>query len=149
MPKYVVDTNLYVRATRSAEANGALEAFYASCAPFVYLHSVVAGELLAGAASPDVERMTQVRFIAPFEGRGRVITPTHAAWRRAGLIVAALVRQRRLSPNGIQRSFLNDCLLASSAREHGYTIITENERDFALIRSVAPVETAPPFPERS
>jgi predicted nucleic acid-binding protein len=149
VPRYVLDTNLYIRATRSDEWNGALEAFYAKSAPFVYLHSVVAAELLAGCASPDLERRTQAGLVAPFERRGRVISPGHGAWKRAGLIVAALVREKRLSPNGIQRSFLNDCLLAASAREHGFTLVTDNPRDFDLIRTVAPVDVVPPWPTRA
>lgn len=146
MPKYVVDTSLYVHATRDERRNAELQAFYQAFAPFVYLHSVVAGELLAGAVSPGLERRTQEHLIAPFEATGRVVTPGHGAWRRAGRIVARLVREKRLSPNGIGRSFLNDCLIAASARDHGLTVVTENRRDFDLIRSVSPVDLVPPWP---
>lgn len=146
MPKYVLDTSLYVRATRDEERNRELQAFYRACAPFVYLHSVVAGELLAGAASPDLERRTLRHLVAPFEATGRLVTPGHAAWRRAGGIVARLVREKRLSPNGVPRSFLNDCLIAASARDHGLTVVTDNLRDFELIRTVEPVEAVPPWP---
>jgi predicted nucleic acid-binding protein len=148
VPRYVLDTNLYVRAARSDEWNGALEAFYASFAPFVYLHSVVATELLAGCTNDLLERRTQTRLIEPFEARGRVVTPSHGAWKRSGRLIATLIGQKRISPNGIQRSFLNDCLLATSAREHGYTLITDNLADFELIRTVTPVDVVPPWPER-
>lgn len=149
MPKYLLDTSLYVYATRDDRWNDELDAFYWAQAPFVYLHSVVAGELLAGALHPDLERRTQERFIEPFEATRRVITPSHAAWKRAGQVVAQLVRDRKLSPNGIRRSFLNDCLIAASAREHGLVVVTDNTRDFDLIRTVLHIECVPPWPDGS
>lgn len=146
MPKYVLDTSLYVYATRDDGWNRELHAFYQACAPFVYLHSVVAGELLAGATSPELERRTRRHLVEPFEATGRLVTPGHGAWKRAGCIVARLVREKRLSPNGIRRSFLNDCLIAASARDHGLVVVTDNLRDFELIRTVEPVEAVPPWP---
>ncbi|MFL5541813.1 MAG: type II toxin-antitoxin system VapC family toxin [Longimicrobiaceae bacterium] len=146
MPRYVLDTSLYIRATRTDVGNDELQAFSSSHAPFLYLHSVVAGELLAGAGRPSLEERTQARFIAPFEATGRVVVPTHEAWKRAGRAIAQLVRAGRLSPNGIVRSFMNDCLIAASAREHGFTLVTENARDYELIATVLPVSFTPPWP---
>ncbi len=147
MPRYVLDTNLYIRATRDEEWSRALERFYWAFAPFVHLHSVVAEEMLAGALHPALERRTQERFIAPFEAVRRVVIPGHATWKRAGQMIARLVRDKKLSPGGIGRGFVNDCLLAASAREHGFVLITDNTRDFDLIRTVEPVEVSPPWPE--
>jgi predicted nucleic acid-binding protein len=145
--KYVLDTGLYVHATRNDQWNEQLQSFNWSFAPFLYLHSVVAGELLAGALSPALERLTRQRFIEPFEDTGRVVAPGHEAWKRAGEVVANLVRKKKLSPNGVPRSFLNDCLIAASAREHGLVVVTENLRDFELIKSIIPFEVASPWPE--
>ena len=147
MPKYVLDTSLYVYATRSEDWSRELQAFYQAFAPFVYLHSVVAGELLAGATSPELERRTRRHLLAPFEATGRLVTPGHDAWKRAGAVVARLVSEKRLSPNGIRRSFLNDCLIAASARDHGLVVVTDNLRDFELIRTVEPVSIASPWPD--
>lgn len=146
MPKYILDTGLYIRATRDEGWNHALEAFAWNYAPFIYLHSTVASELLTGAVNPGLERRTQERFIAPFEGTGRVITPSHRTWKQSGQIVARLIRDKKLSPQGVSRSFPNDCLIAASARELGLTVVTENVRDFELIREVLPVEYQPPWP---
>lgn len=148
MPKFVLDTSLYIRATRAEAANEELEAFSASHAPFLYMHSVVAAELLAGAVHPDLEHRTQTRFIAPFEATGRVITASHEAWKRAGRTIAQLVRTGKLSPAGVARSFMNDCLIAASARENGFTLITENARDFEMIKRVLPLDFVPPWPGR-
>lgn len=147
MPRYILDSGLYIRATREDAWNSALEAFAWNFAPFIFLHSTVAAELLAGAVTPVLERRTQERFIAPFEGTRRVITPTHRTWKQAALVIAQLVRLKKLSPNGIDRSFPNDCLIAASAREMGLTVVTENQRDFRLIASVLPVEFCPPWPQ--
>jgi predicted nucleic acid-binding protein len=144
--KYVLDSNIYISATRDEAWNDELEAFMWSSTPFVYLHSVVAGELLTGAISVELERRTYSEFIAPLEETNRVITPTHAAWKRAGLIIAKLIRTRRLAAGAVPRSFFSDCLIAASARESGCTIITRNLKDFELIRTVERVEVVPPWP---
>lgn len=148
MPKYVLDTSLYIRAARDDAWRDELEGFSASYFPFLYMHSVVAGELLAGAVQPDLEKRTQQHLISPFEATGRVITASHASWKRAGQAIAHLVRKRSLSATGVGRSFMNDCLIAASAREHGFTLITENARDFGRIRTVSPFEFVAPWPQR-
>ncbi len=146
MPKYVVDTNLYIQATRNDIARQALETFFVAFTPEVYLHSVVALELLAGAIAPELEQRTAERFVRPFERRERVITPTHGAWKLAAAAVMQLIRARRVSPNGIKTSFVHDCLIAASAREHGFVLVTDNVRDFELIHSVLPADFVPPWP---
>lgn len=146
MPKFVLDTSLYIRATRTDASSEELEAFSSSHAPFLYMHSVVAAELLAGAVHPELEERTQSRLIAPFEATGRLITASHEAWKRAGRTIAQLVRSRKLSPTGVARSFMNDCLIAASARESGFTLITENARDFQMIATVLPLVFLPPWP---
>lgn len=149
MTKYVLDTNLYINATRNQDGNTELEEFFWDATPSVYLHSVVAAELLAGAIDPAQERRIQRAYLTDLEAAGRVVTPSHRAWKRAGAIITQLVRARKLSPNGIPRSFLNDCVIAASAREHGFTLITANTRDFDLIRSVESVSVVPSWPESS
>ncbi len=49
MPKYVVDTNLYVEAITTDEGNAALAEFQRRFAPFLFQHSTVVQEILAGA----------------------------------------------------------------------------------------------------
>lgn len=147
MQKYVLDTNLYIKATRDDGWNQALETFLLTCTPGIHLHSVVAMEVLAGASSPDLEEMTQERFIRPLERRSRVFTPTHDAWKRAAAALRHLLRERKVSPNGIRRSLINDLLIAASARDHGFVLVTDNEKDFELISEILPVSFVPPWPE--
>ncbi|CAN5328024.1 hypothetical protein BH23GEM4_BH23GEM4_21110 [soil metagenome] len=146
MRPYVVDSNLYIEATRNADAAAELRVFYAHSRARVHLHSVVAQELLAGATNPGLKRKTHAEFIKPFEIVGRIITPTHRAWKRAGEIMAELVRAGRLSPGGFGRGFVNDCVLAASARERGFVLVTRNRRDFELIRTVERAEVVAPWP---
>jgi predicted nucleic acid-binding protein len=148
VPKYVVDTNLYVAAIRTDEGTAALAAFQRRSAPFLFQHSTIAQEILAGARDEADYREHREDWVAPFEDLGRLITPSHAAWMHAALIVARLVERGRLSPGGFGRGFLNDCLIAASARDHGFILVTRNTADSALISQVEPgIRYVPPWPE--
>ena len=146
MRPYVLDTNIYIRAVRDERWNRQLETFVTGFTPDLFLHSVVALELLAGATSPAMEARTRRAFLDPLKRRRRVITPSHDAYERAASIVATQLRRRQLSADGLTRSYLNDCLIAASAREHGFVLVTLNERDFARIAKVEPFEFTKPWP---
>lgn len=146
MKRYVLDTNLYIRADRDPAWAEELERFVSSRLPLISLHAVVAQEMLAGAIDRRRERLVQESLIDPFEKRRRVVTPDFATWKRAGVVLARLVQRRLISPGGFSRSFVNDCLLAASCREHGLVLITENRDDFAWIRRVEPVDVVGPWP---
>lgn len=146
MPRYVLDTNVYIAADRDESFARDLEQFATAHLPFIHLHAVVAQEMVAGALDSARERLTRDSYIVPFERRGRLVTPDFAAWTRAGQIIARLTQRRLISRGGFTRSFINDCLLAASCRAVGATIITKNSADFELIRLVEPVAVASPFP---
>jgi predicted nucleic acid-binding protein len=147
--KLVVDTNLYIEAIRSDEANEALATFQRRFAPVLFQHSTVAQELLAGARDEADYESYHEDWVAPFDDLGRVITPSRSCWMRAALIIVRLVERRVLSPGGFTRSFLNDCLIAASARELGFVLVTRSSRDFELIRRVEPqLEFVLPWPRR-
>lgn len=150
MRKYVVDTNLYVEAITTDEGNEALVAFQRRFAPFLFQHSTVAQEILAGARDEAGYREFYEDWVAPFEDLGRIVAPDHAAWMRAALIMARLVESGAMSPDGFSRSFLNGCLIAASAREHGFVLVTRNLGDFEKIQRVEPrLEYVPPWPGES
>lgn len=149
MPKYVVDTNLYIEAITTDAGNEALAAFQRRFAPVLFQHSTVAQEILAGARDAVSFRAYHEDWIAPFEDLGRIITPSHASWMRAARILTRLIESGRMSAGGFNRSFLNDCLIAASALEHGFVLVTRNATDFARIRRVEPKLTyTAPWPER-
>jgi len=58
-------------------------------ASVVYLSSVVAQELLAGAHDNELRGLKK-RMFEPLEKLGRVVTPTHRAWKDAGTILYKL-----------------------------------------------------------
>ncbi len=146
MRRHALDTNLCIAADRDAAFGEELSAFYDTCLPFTFFHAVIAQKLLLGAV--DERRGAEIRrgYIRPFEARRRVITPTFTAWARSGEVVAALVRRKFISATGFTRSFLNDVLLATSCREVGVTIVTQNLEDFERIRRVERFDFTAPWP---
>lgn len=143
--RFVIDTNLYIEGFRTASGRQELEAFLSAFAPFVWLSAVVAQELRAGARGAAGRVLEQAVFL-PFERRARQLTPTYAAWKEAGRLLAELV-----APSGwadLPRSFVNDALLAASCREAGAVLVTRNLRDFERIAAVRPFEFVAPWPAR-
>lgn len=147
MAKFVVDTNVFIHAIRDDAARRDLSAWQRRMAPYIYQHAVVVSEILVGARSRDVLDRWHERWVAPAERLDRVLAPGYAAWTRATRIMVRLVESGRLSAGRLKPGFFNDCLLAASARDHGYTIVTNNLGDFAMIARVEPkVQVVPPFP---
>ena len=143
--KYTLDTQLFIRAFRDPDANAALQAFHTVFAPFEYLSAVVVQELRAGATPAQADRL-QAHVFAPFERRARVLTPSYAAWKEAGVVLARLADTEGLQLRAVARGFVNDVLLAVTCREAGVTLITENARDFARIAGVRRFEFVGPWP---
>jgi predicted nucleic acid-binding protein len=146
VPKYVIDTNLYVAANRNRDAADGLLTFYSAHLPVTFFHATVGQELLLGAIGADGRRQVRDAYLKPFESRGRLVVPSYRAWVRSGELVSMLIQRRVLSPGGFTRSFLNDALLAASCREEGLTLVTSNSRDFARLRLVERFEFIPPWP---
>ena len=148
MKKYVLDTNLYVKAFRSKEDAKELERYFAEFTPNTYLSSVVFHELLVGASTPSKARQVREDLLGPLTRAGRVITPSHSAWDQAGSSIAAMARQESRELRSIPKSLVNDFLLAASCRESGATLVTDNTADFKLIRKYLRHEHVAPWPRR-
>ncbi len=145
--KYVLDTNIYIKANRDRQWAQQLVAFYETNLPFTFLHSVVVQELLLGAIDAAKLKQLQTSYFAPFESRGRVITPSYTSWKRSGEMIARLIEGKHVSPKNLSRSFLNDALLAASCRDRGVTLLTTNERDFKRLREVEQFSFVTPWPK--
>ena len=141
--RYTVDTNLYVDALRTAEGNAALLAFHAAYAPFEHLSAVVVQELRAGVRGRAAAKLESA-IIAPFERRGRVITPSYAAWKESGRVLAELIGPTAWGQ--APRSLVNDVLLAMSCRESGVVLVTNNVRDCARIAGIRAFDFVQPWP---
>ena len=146
MTKYVLDTNLYIEAARDRMFAAGLAQFTSMFLPQIYLHAVVAQELMVGAINEAARRQLDREVIQPFERRGRVVVPNYRAWKRSGEILAELVETKVMSAGGASRSFPNDVLLATSCHNEGLTIITRNVADFDRISNVEQVRYARPWP---
>ena len=141
--RYVLDTNLYIDAMRTADGNTALSAFHAAYAPFEYLSTVVVQELRAGVTGRAAARLEEM-IVAPFERRGRLITPSDAAWKESGRVLAEIVG--RTEWNSVSRGFVNEVLLAMSCREAGMVLVTKNLGDCARIAAVRRFDFVAPWP---
>jgi predicted nucleic acid-binding protein len=143
-PKYVLDTNCFIDASRNKESALALEAFSAQEAPQLYLSSVVAAELLAGAGRGRAALERSV--LAPYIRRGRVVTPSAAAWNALGNTLATLTQREGLVLAQVPRGFALDIILAHSCREAGTVLISANTRDLERIARVFAFEFVAPYP---
>jgi predicted nucleic acid-binding protein len=143
---YVIDSNVYVRAFREVEFGRELQEFHRRHLPRLVVSAVVAAELLVGAQRPDRERALRRTLIEPFRLRRRLLTPTWSTWDLAAKIDRGLRAKAAHRTKLAQRSFMQDILIAASAREIGATIITENTADFMLIGRHVDIAFVPPWP---
>jgi predicted nucleic acid-binding protein len=144
--KYVLDTNVYIRAFRSRTGAEELKEFLLAFSPNTYLSSVVLHELLVGANTQAKAREIEDSIAEPLKRVGRVITPSHAAWETAGKAIAAMARKEKRDIRSVPKSLVNDYVLAASSREAGTIVITENTSDFASIRKHIAVAFEGPWP---
>ena len=146
MRKYVLDTNCYIDASRGSETLTELTRFATWSAPGLFLSSVVAAELRAGARSQQDRRKLEKDILDPFVRRGRVLTPSRSAWDALGLTLATLREKEGLKLAQVPRAFALDVLIAYSCREAGVTLVTANERDMKRIRGVFNFQYIAPYP---
>jgi predicted nucleic acid-binding protein len=132
--KYVLDTNLYIRAFRSVDGARELRNFYEAFAPSTYLSSIVLHELLVGANTEAKNRAIQDTLAQPLRRDRRVITPSHGAWQTSAEAIARMTRKDKRDLRSVPKSLIHDYLLAASCREAGATLVTDNVGDFAAIR---------------
>jgi len=110
---------------------------------------MVASELRAGALSSKHRRKLEEDVLGPFVRRGRVVTPTAAAWDAVGLTLATLREKDGLQLARIPRSFAFDILLAYSCRQIGAVLVTPNARAMERIRRAFAFEHVAPYPDRT
>jgi predicted nucleic acid-binding protein len=145
---FVLDTNCFVDASRSAADAARLVDFSAWAAPGLYLSTVVAAELRAGAGSARDRRILERRLLSPYIRRGRLLNPSTAAWEALGTTLAALVEQEGLVLREVRRSFVFDILIARSCREIGAALVSRNSADLSRIAKVFSFDYVNPYPGR-
>lgn len=139
---YTLDTNVLIDAIRQPAELERLKAFLSWALPQTVLSSVVAVELLAGARTTAARRLVEAELLAAFERRGRIVAPTAGAWLQAGSLLGRLKRE------GPGESWQNDVLLACSARERGWVVVTRDADVVRLRAEVRGLRVEAPFPKR-
>jgi predicted nucleic acid-binding protein len=130
--KYLLDTNVYLDAARSAPRRDQFRSAFFPLLPATYLSAVVAYELMVDAADRR-SRAYVADFLRPLERTGRVVTPTFDDWTEAAALVTAIELRDRGWRSKLP-ALLNDILIALSARRIGAMVLTRNRDDFLLIR---------------
>jgi predicted nucleic acid-binding protein len=126
---FLFDSSIYVNAFRKDGDIGVLFQRWEQKSP-LWLSSVVLEELYAGADTRGSRILAKLE--RDFELAGRVLTPNHGDWKRAGKVLASLGRKHGYEEIG-QARLINDALIATSAARSGVTVITANQRDFARL----------------
>jgi predicted nucleic acid-binding protein len=147
--KFVLDTNCFVDASRDRSEAAALAEFSTWAAPGLYLSTVVAAELTAGAGNARNRRTLERQIVSPYLRRGRLVNPSPSAWEALGATLAALVEKDGLVLREVRRSFVFDILIARSCREIGATLISRNSSDLSRIAKVFAFDFVAPYPTRS
>ena len=125
------DTSVYVEALRRGPGGGAAAAL-ANAAGRTYMVSVVWAELCAGVRDAE-GRAAIAQLGGPFAALGRVLSPRHDDWVRAGEGLADLARANP-SLRDKARLLWNDALILLSAQQISAPVITANVDDFRLLQ---------------
>lgn len=143
---YLLDSNVYIRGFNDSKFGEELREFHGNYLPQVTLSIVVVHELLVGATTAAKERSLRRGLIDPFKVRRRIHLPNQRTWELSATVDRRLRRLKRFNAILAKRSFFNDILIAATARDLGATIITENQRDFAIIGQVLDIKFSLPWP---
>jgi len=144
--KLVLDTNCFIDASRTEAGADAFAAFCARAAPRLYLSTVVAAELRAGAGNAQERRTLERRVLSPYVRRRRLLNPSAAAWKALGATLARLVEDEGLVLADVRKSFLFDILVAWSCREAGAVLVSRNMKDLSRIAKAFTFEFVAPYP---
>jgi predicted nucleic acid-binding protein len=91
--------------------------------------------------------MYSERVLTPYFRRGRIVTPSAAAWEALGETLTTLVREEGLQLTTTPRSFVFDILIAHSCRENGAILVSANTRGMNRIARVFTFDFVAPFPD--
>jgi predicted nucleic acid-binding protein len=144
--KLVLDTNCFVDASRTQAGADALAAFCVRAAPRLYLSTVVAAELRAGAGGASERRTLERHVLSPYVRRRRLLNPSSSAWEALGTTLARLVEDEGLVLADVRKSFMLDILVAWSCREIGAVLVSRNMKDLSRIAKVFRFEFVAPYP---
>ena len=135
--KIIYDTSVYIKVLRSKPFAETFRSRYEIDLPFTFFNSVVVEELLAG-ATDSLRRATVEGLYRPYERSRRVVTPAYGVWKETGRLLGMMRSQRVDQKDRLTGNFVNDLLIAISAKSIGAKVVTLNADDFTLIRKYVP-----------
>lgn len=121
--KYLLDTNIYLRAFRSEEEKARFRQSFYPLLPVTYLSSIVAYELSVNALD-RITRELVWAFARPLQQTGRVVVPTFDSWLVASEIVTDIEKKEKHWRSKLP-ALLNDILIAlcaSANRRHAHHV---------------------------
>jgi predicted nucleic acid-binding protein len=130
------DSSIYITALRVGSDSALLLQRWARESP-LWLSSVVLEELYAGANTGDYPVLEKLE--RDFERARRVLIPNLSDLTHAGRVLARLAQKYGYERIG-QARLTNDALIATSAARTGITVLTTNQRDFALLAEFCPLQ---------
>ncbi len=147
--KFVLDTNCFIDASRTEAGAAAFAEFCARAAPRLYLSTVVAAELRAGAGNANDRRTLDRHVLSPYVRRRRVVNPSAAAWEALGSTLARLVEGEGVVLGDVRKSFVFDILIAWSCRETGAVLVSNNVKDLSRIAVAFAFDFVTPYPSEA
>jgi predicted nucleic acid-binding protein len=128
--KVVLDTNVYIDWIN----RGIGEDYMIGAGLIRYLSAVVVMELRAGARTRS-GRAAVDQLVNAYAKGGRLVSPPVGIFDRAG----SLLRRLKLAGREVRSAaFVNDVLIALTARALGATVVTANLDDFQAIARLEP-----------
>jgi hypothetical protein len=127
MTSYLLDTNV-ISETRKKKPHGGVLAWIAQLKPEqIFLSAVTIGELQRGVEitrEQDPEKAAEIEaWIAQIEATSSILAMDSRCFREYARLIHAA-----------SDTLSEDAMIAGTARVHGLTIATRNERDFAHFR---------------
>jgi predicted nucleic acid-binding protein len=129
---YALDANVYIRALRNRDRLTQLKRFLLRAGLRVRVNAVVALELQAGARTRPQERAVN-DLLTSYVERERVIVPSFEAYAQGGRVLSALAVREGIDVSRAG-SLVNDVMIATSCREAGVKLVTENVEHFAAVQ---------------
>lgn len=135
MSKVTFDTNIYI-ARPDVDPPASF-----------YMSVIVLQELVIGAVDDSqVKALNAAR--REYEKAGRLLVPNAEDWWQTGKIINALQRDLKSQQGGQTPKIIaeekyrltNDVLIARTAKREGVTVVTDNARDFEMIRRFCAVK---------
>jgi hypothetical protein len=121
--RFLLDTNI-VSELRKPKPHGAVMSWFSGLAPDqIWISAVVLGELQAGVEITRAQDAQRAREIEDWIDR---IAATYSVLAMDG----SCFREHARLMRGQSDSLREDAMIAATARVHGLTVVTRNERDF-------------------